>query len=68
MRAFALLFGALLFCACATQAQAGMFERGPRFNDISSGTYQAGERRFSLDRYQDAFLMRFGGQIGRAHV
>lgn len=62
MRAFALLFGAVLFCASATQAQSGMFDRAPRFSDINSGTYQAGDRRFSLDRYQNAFLMRFAGQ------
>ncbi len=62
MRAFALLFGALLMCASATQAQAAMFDRSPRFGDISPGTYQAGDRRFSLDRYQNAFLMRFAGQ------
>jgi hypothetical protein len=62
MRAFALLFGAVLLCASATQAQAGMFDRNPRFSDINPGTYQAGDRRFSLDRYQNAFLMRFAGQ------
>jgi hypothetical protein len=62
MRAFALLFGALLLCASATQAQAGVFDRSPRFGDINAGTYQAGDRRFSLDRYQNAFLMRFAGQ------
>lgn len=40
-----------------------MFDRQQaRFNDIASGTYQAGDRRFSLDRYQNAFLMRFAGQ------
>lgn len=61
MRAFALLFGAVLLCASATQAQAAGFER-PRFNDITPGTYQAGDRRFSLDRYKQAFLMRFAGQ------
>jgi len=62
MRAFALLFGAVLFCASATQAQSAMFDRMARFSDISSGTYQAGDRHFSLDRYQNAFLMRFAGQ------
>ena len=62
MRAFALLFGAVLLCASATQAQAGVFDRVPRFSDISPGAYQAGDRRFSLDRYQNAFLMRFAGQ------
>lgn len=62
MRAFALLFGAVLLCASATQTQAEMFDRPPRFSDITPGTYQAGDRRFSLDRYQDAFLMRFAGQ------
>ncbi len=62
MRAFALLFGAVLLCASATQAQAGMFDRTPRFGDINPGTFQAGDRRFSLDRYQNAFLMRFAGQ------
>jgi hypothetical protein len=62
MRAFALLFGAVLLFASATQAQAAMLDRTPRFSDINSGTYQAGDRRFSLDRYQNAFLMRFAGQ------
>lgn len=62
-RAFALLIGAALACAAAPQAQASMFDRQQvRFNDISAGTYQAGDRRFSLDRYQNAFLMRFAGQ------
>jgi hypothetical protein len=62
-RAFALLFGAVTACAAATQALA-QFDRGAaaRFNDIQSGSYQASERRFSLDRYQSAFLMRFAGQ------
>ena len=60
-RAFALLFGAVLACAAATQAHGAAFDR-QRFNDIASGTYQAGDRRFSLDRYQNAFLMRFAGQ------
>jgi len=62
MRAFALLFGAVLLFASATQAQAAMVDRMPRFGDITPGTYQAGDRRFSLDRYQNAFLMRFAGQ------
>jgi hypothetical protein len=62
MRAFALLIGALLFFASATQAQAAAFDRSPRFTDISPGTYQAGDTRFSLDRYQNAFLLRFAGQ------
>ena len=61
MRAFALLFCAALACASAAQAQTSAFER-VRFTDISSGTYQAGDHRFSLDRYQSAFLMRFAGQ------
>jgi hypothetical protein len=62
-RAFALLFGAVLSCAAATQAQAQVFGTSQaRFNDIAPGTYQASERRFSLDRYQNAFLMRFAGQ------
>lgn len=61
-RAFALLFGAMTVCAAATQAHAATFEASARFNDIAPGTYQAGDRRFSLDRYQDAFLMRFAGQ------
>jgi hypothetical protein len=62
MRAFALLFGAMLACASAAQAQSGMYDRSSRFSDINAGTYQAGDRRFSLDRYQNAFLMRFAGQ------
>lgn len=62
MRAFALLFGAVLFCASATQALAGAFDRSLRFNDISPGTYQAGDTRFSLDRYQNAFLLRYAGK------
>ena len=62
MRAFALLFGAVLVCASAAQAQTGSYDRAPRFTDINSGTYQAGDHRFSLDRYQNAFVMRFAGQ------
>ncbi|NIK88662.1 hypothetical protein FHS83_001980 [Rhizomicrobium palustre] len=62
MRAFALLFGAFLVCAPAVQAQAGVFDSGLRFSDISPGTYQAGDTRFTLDRYQNAFLMRYVGQ------
>lgn len=62
MRAFALLLGAFLACAAATQARAGTFMSSPRFNDIAQGTYQAGDYRFTLDRYQNAFLMRFAGQ------
>lgn len=62
MRAFALLFCALLACVSITQAGAGTFDRAPRFSDINSGTYQAGDRRFTLDRYQNTFLMRFAGQ------
>jgi len=63
MRAVALLFGAVLLCAAAMPAQAGAFEQGARFSDIASGTYQAGDKRFSLDRYQqNAFLLRFAGQ------
>ncbi len=62
-RAFALLIGAVLSCATVARAEAGLFDRQlARFSDISSGTYQAGERRFSLDNYQNAFLMRFAGQ------
>jgi len=62
MRAFALLFGAFLVCASAPQAQAGVFDSAPRFSDIEPGTYQAGDTRFTLNRYQSAFLMRFVGQ------
>jgi hypothetical protein len=62
MRAFALLLGAFLACAAATQARAGIFISSPRFTDIAPGSYQAGDFRFSLDRYQNAFLMRFAGQ------
>ncbi len=63
-RAFALLFGAVVVCAFATQAHAGFFDNpaAARFSDIQSGTYQAGNKRFTLDRYQNAFLMRFAGQ------
>ncbi len=62
MRAFALLCGLFLACASATQARAGMFNSAPRFSDIAPGTYQAGDYRFTLDRYQNAFLMRVAGQ------
>jgi hypothetical protein len=61
-RAFALLFGAALICAAATQARAGVYDRYPHFGDITPGTYQAADLRFSLDRYQNAYLMRFSGQ------
>jgi hypothetical protein len=58
-RAIAILFGVVFACAAATQARAGMYQ----FSDISPGTYQAGDRiRFSLDRYQNVFLLRFAGQ------
>ena len=62
MRAFALLLGAFLVCASATQARAGVFDSATRFSDIDPGTYQAGDYHFTLDRYQNAFLMRFAGQ------
>ena len=62
MRAFALLFGAVLACVSAAQAQSGPYDRSPRFTDITEGTYQAGDHRFSLDRYQNGFVMRFAGQ------
>jgi hypothetical protein len=61
-RAFALLFGAALLCVAAVQARAGIYDRYPQFGDITPGTYQGGDQRFSLDRYQNAFLMRFVGQ------
>ena len=58
-RAIALLFGVAFFCAAATQARA----YGSAFSDIAPGTYQAGDSmRFSLDRYQQQFLLRFAGQ------
>jgi len=58
-RAIALLFGVAFFCAAATQARA----YGSAFSDIAPGTYQAGDNvRFSLDRYQQQFLLRFAGQ------
>jgi hypothetical protein len=63
MRAFALIFGAVLAVASMAPAQCGTFDRpAPQFSDINPGTYQAGDRRFTLDRYQNAFLMRFAGQ------
>jgi hypothetical protein len=64
-RTFALLFGAVLACAAATQARAAMFDRlqQQHFGDIAPGSYQAGDKvRFTLDRYQNQFLMRFAGQ------
>ncbi|MDR3528509.1 MAG: DUF4908 domain-containing protein [Rhizomicrobium sp.] len=62
MRAFALLLGAFLALASATQARENTYYAPPRFNDIAQGTYQAGDTRFTLDCYQNAFLMRFVGQ------
>jgi hypothetical protein len=63
MRAIALLFGTFLVCASVTQqAQAGLFDSAPRFSDVNPGLYQAGDSKFTLDRYQNAFLMRFVGQ------
>jgi len=62
MRAVALLFGAFLVCAAPVPAEAGVFDAALRFSDIKAGTYQAGDTRFSLDRYQNAFLMRVAGQ------
>ena len=52
----------MLVCASSAQAQSSPYDRAPRFSDINAGTYQAGEHRFSLDRYQNAFVMRFAGQ------
>ena len=64
-RAFALLFGMVCGCVFATQAPR-RHVRPPAttaFGDIAPGTYQAGDNvRFSLDRYQNEFLMRFAGQ------
>jgi hypothetical protein len=61
-RAIAILFGVVVACAAATQARAGVYD-GRQFSDLSPGTYQAGDRvRFSLDRYQNSFLLRFAGQ------
>lgn len=63
MRAFALLFGTfLVWASAAPQAEAGLFDSSPRFSDVNPGTYQAGDAKFSLDRYQNAFLMRWAGQ------
>ncbi len=62
MRAFALLLGAFLALASATQARENTYYVAPRFGDITQGTYQAGDYRFTLDRYQNAFLMRYVGQ------
>ena len=64
-RAFALFLGAVLACAAAAQARAAMFDRlqQQHFGDIAPGTYQAGDNlRFTLDRYQNEFLMRVVGQ------
>jgi len=59
-RRFALLLGVAAVCAAATQARAGIYGQ---FSDIAPGTYQAGDNlRFSLDRYQNGFLLRFAGQ------
>lgn len=60
-RAFALLFGAMIVCAAVAQADAQSYGTA-RASFVSPGTYQAGDRRFSLDRYQNAYLMRFSGQ------
>jgi len=63
-RAFALLIGMAFAYALATQARAAMGDRlqQQHFGDIAPGTYQAGDQiRFSLDRYQNEFLMRIAG-------
>ena len=58
-RAIALLLGVVFACAAATQARADRYQ----FSDISPGTYQAGDQmRFSLDHYQNGFVLRFAGQ------
>lgn len=62
MRAFALFSGLFLLCAAAQHSYAGIFDAAPRFSDINAGTYQAGDTKFTLDRYQNAFLMRAVGQ------
>ena len=61
-RAIAILLGLMFACAAATQARAGLSDHY-QFSDLSPGTYQAGDKvRFSLDRYQNSFLLRFAGQ------
>ena len=62
MRAFALLLGAFFVLASATQAREPTYYSAPRFADIAQGTYQAGDYHFTLDRYQNAFLLRYVGQ------
>lgn len=63
-RAFALVCGAAIACALATQARAAVFDRPEqRFGNIATGLYQAGDNtRFTLDRYQNQFLLKFVGQ------
>ncbi|MDE2184918.1 MAG: DUF4908 domain-containing protein [Alphaproteobacteria bacterium] len=64
MRALAILACAVLACCLAAPAQAQMSGRlqQQHFGDVAPGTYEAGNTRFTLDRYQNEFLMRFQGQ------
>ena len=56
---------ALLLSAGIAPGQVGPPSRlsGDRLGDIQTGTYAASTgQTFSLDRYDDKFLMRFGGE------
>ena len=64
-RTFAILLCVAFCCAFASPARAEVFDRlqQQHFGDISPGAYQAGDNvRFSLDRYQRDFVIRFAGQ------
>jgi len=66
MRAMSRIGTALLLCflfAGAARAQDQMSARlsQERVGDIEPGTYSAGRTSFTLDRYEDKFLVRFAG-------
>ena len=64
-RTLAILLCVAFSCALASPGRAEVFDRlqQQHFGDIAPGAYQAGDNvRFSLDRYQNEFAMRFAGQ------
>ena len=65
IRSLAILLCVAFSCALASPGRAEVFDRlqQQHFGDIAPGAYQAGDNvRFSLDRYQNEFAMRFAGQ------
>src|ERR1700754_3597876 len=66
MHAMSRIGTALVLCALftgAAHAQDQMSERlsQERVGDVETGTYSAGRVSFTLDRYEDKFIVRFAG-------